>query len=127
MDNTFCVIDDELEVCDLLRLYFESRGYRCAVAHDGQAGLEMVRKIKPLAVLLDVQLPRRNGAEVLAELRRDPAFSKTPVLLMTGLLGKTSLSPDEWAKSIGADAVILKPFEFDALFAILSRMIPINA
>lgn len=115
MPFTFCVIDDEREICDLFRLFLESRGHRCVVAHNGADGLGTVKRIQPAAVFLDVQMPRMNGIEVLAQLRADPATADTPVLLMTALAKDTPRSGEEWAKSTGANAFLHKPFEFEDL------------
>jgi CheY-like chemotaxis protein len=117
MTMTFCVIDDEREICDLFRLIFESRGHRCVIAHNGADGLEAVRAHRPAAVFLDVQMPRMNGIEVLAAIRADKAISATPVMLMTALTQETNMPPRDWAKSTGADAFLPKPFELDDLLA----------
>lgn len=122
MALTFCVIDDEREICDLFRLIFESRGHRCLVAHNGPDGLAIVKAQKPAAVFLDVQMPRMNGVEVLAALRADERVARTPVLLMTALTSDAPRSPEDWARSTGADAFLPKPFELDELFAAVQRL-----
>lgn len=122
MPLTFCVIDDEREVCDMLRLLFESRGHRCVVAHDGKSGLELAEKVRPAAVFLDVQMPRMNGYEVLAGLKKNPATAQIPVLMMTALTRQSDRTPDEWAKSVGADAFLSKPFEMEELFRGVERL-----
>lgn len=116
-NQAFVIIDDEREVCDLLRLLFESRGRRCLVAHDGRQGLELVREHRPAAVFLDVAMPVMNGYEVLNILKSDEATKDIPVLVMTALTTNSDLSRDEWSKSIGADAFLNKPFDIDELIA----------
>ncbi|CAN5461723.1 N/A [soil metagenome] len=118
----FAIIDDEYEVCDVLRLYFESRGHRCIVAHDGEQGLAIIRDKQPAAVFLDVAMPKMNGYEVLTRLRDDPATAKLPVLLMTALTRGETRSPEEWAKATGADAFLAKPFEFDQMLHVVEKM-----
>jgi CheY-like chemotaxis protein len=117
VSSTFCVIDDEREICDLFRLIFECRGYRCVIAHNGEDGLAAVRAHRPAAIFLDVQMPRMNGLEVLAAIRADPTISATPVMLMTALTSETNTPPRDWAKSTGADAFLPKPFDLDDLLA----------
>ncbi len=125
-DQAFVIIDDEREVCDLLRLLFESRGRRCLVAHDGRQGLELVRDHQPAAVFLDVAMPVMNGYEVLNILKSDQATKHIPVLVMTALTRNSDLSRDEWARSIGADAFLNKPFEIDDLLASVEGLTGLN-
>jgi len=118
----FCIIDDEREVCDMLRLFFEARGHQCVLAYDGAAGLEAIHKHHPAAVFLDVAMPRMTGFEVLAKLRADPAFAQLPVLLMSALVREQRRSSEEWAKATGATAFIEKPFELDELLRLVEKL-----
>lgn len=122
MPLTFCIIDDEREVCDILRLYFEARGHRCLIAYDGRTGIELVRRQKPAAVFLDLQMPKMNGYEVLNELRSSKDTKDVPIMLMTALTRNTNLSDGEWAKSTGADAFLEKPFELDELLSVVEKL-----
>lgn len=123
----FCIIDDEREVCDLLRLFFEARGHPCVLAYDGATGLELIRKHKPTAVFLDVAMPRMNGFEVLTKLRSEPELAGLPVLLMSALVREQQRSPEEWAKATGATAFIEKPFELDELLRIVEQLTGVKA
>ena len=122
MGLTFCIIDDERDVCDILRLYFESRGHRCLIAHDGESGLKLIRQNKPAAVFLDLQMPRMNGYEVLTKLRADETIRETPVMMMTALTRDPSLSDEQMANSAGANAFLSKPFELDALLNAVEKI-----
>lgn len=123
MGLTFCIIDDERDVCDILRLYFESRGHRCLIAHDGESGLKLIRQHKPAAVFLDLQMPRMNGYEVLTRLRSDEAIRDTPVMMMTALTrDNPSVTNEQMAKSANANAFLSKPFELDALLGAVEKM-----
>lgn len=122
--RTVCVIDDEREVCDLLRLLLESRDIRCLVAHDGRTGLAMVRKHRPDAVILDVKMPEMNGHEVLVELRKDKALGATPVMMMTALTADERRTDAEWEEILGVQAFLTKPIHLDALMERLERLIP---
>ena len=123
MALTFCIIDDEREVCDILRLYFESRGHRCLIAHDGETGLRLIREHRPQAVFLDLQMPRMNGYEVLTILRQEPEIAETPVMMMTALTKENpSVTDEQMAKSANADAFLSKPFELDDLLEAVEKM-----
>lgn len=128
MDSlTFCIVDDEREVCDILRLFFESRGHRCLMAHDGEAGLALIRAVRPAAAFLDVAMPRMNGLEVLTELRQDPETANIPVLMMTGMTHESTTNEAEWAKASGASAFLSKPFNFDQLLEMVEKITQVKA
>ena len=58
------VVDDDANICELLRLYLTKEGYQVTVANDGEEGLEKFNAVKPDMVLLDVMMPRMDGLEV---------------------------------------------------------------
>lgn len=122
MSLTFCIVDDEREVCEILRLFLESRGHRCELAYDGKAGLELIRRVRPAAVFLDLQMPVMNGYEVLQALRGDQEVASTPVLMMTALTKNSELSTEEAAESTGADLFLHKPFELDELLDAIEKL-----
>ena len=119
---TFCLIDDEREICDLIRLFLESRGHRCVVAYNGGAGLEIVREHRPAAVFVDLQMPVMNGYEVIESIRKEPHIAQTPILLMTALTRGELQSTEEWARSSGADYFLNKPFEFNEIITAMHKI-----
>jgi CheY-like chemotaxis protein len=121
------VVDDEREVCDLLRILMESRDVRCLVAYDGRSGLEMIRRHRPDAVVLDVMMPEMNGHDVLVELRKDPETHSIPVLMMTGLTEDDRRTDKDWEELLGVRAFISKPLHLDDLMERLDRLLPENA
>ena len=84
--------------------------YRFVEAEDGEQALELARRDRPDLIVLDVMLPRLNGLEVLAELRRDAELSTIPVVIVTAWSHAQSL-----AVSSGADHFVSKPFDPDDL------------
>jgi len=102
--GTVLLIEDESEIADLLRLYFEKEGYRLLHAESGERGLELLESPGVTAVLLDLGLPGINGIEVCRRIRMR---SDLPVLMLTA-------RDDEIDKilglEIGADDYITKPF-----------------
>lgn len=75
------IVEDDVELCKLVKRYLESMGYSVSLAHTGPAGLTTARKENFHAVILDVMLPGMDGFEVLRHLR---AESHVPVLMLTG-------------------------------------------
>ena len=106
-----CVIDDEREICDLIRLMLESRHFSCCIAHDGESGLDCIRKFKPVLVILDMQMPKMNGYELLIQMRKDAATRDIPAMVLTGLTMETGRSDEEWRRSVGVDAFMTKPID----------------
>jgi two-component system, OmpR family, response regulator AdeR len=98
------IAEDEPEIAEILRSYLERDGFRTVTAGDGELALAHQQILKPDLVLLDVQMPKRDGFSVLAEVRRR---GSTPVIMATARaedLDKLS------ALHIGADDYVIKPF-----------------
>lgn len=111
MSLLIAIVDDEREVCDLLRILFESRGYKTVVAHNGVEGLALVRTRRPAAVLLDLKMPGMNGLELVQALKKDPELKAIPAVLMSAITRESGISDTEWARSAGADGYLAKPFD----------------
>ena len=91
---------------------------RLHVAEDGEKGIEFLRRIggfadapRPQLVMLDLNLPRRNGLEVLEELKGDPGLMIIPVVVLT-----TSAAPEDVVRSytLHANAYVTKPTDYDS-------------
>lgn len=98
------VAEDEPDIADVIVAYLEREGFRTVRAGDGRTALDLHLALRPDLVMLDVQMPRMNGWDVLAELRRR---GSTPVIMLTALdqdLDKLQ------ALRIGADDYVVKPF-----------------
>lgn len=104
MNALILVAEDETDIAEIEVAYLEREGFRCVHGADGKTVLELHRALKPDLILLDVGLPRVDGWEVLAEVRRR---GQTPVIVVTALdqdLDKLQ------ALRVGADDYIVKPF-----------------
>jgi two-component system response regulator CpxR len=80
MQNTILLADDDVELSDLLKEYFESEGFEVRVAYDGEKALEQARQPGLDLMVLDIMMPEMNGMDVLKELRHD---SRLPVIMLT--------------------------------------------
>ena len=104
------VVDDEPMVRDTLAQVLSDEGYVVDVAAEGTHALDRVHAARPDAILLDLMMPGMNGRQFLQALRDDPTYGAVPVLIMTAVHGlEINLS------SIGANAVVEKPFDVDDL------------
>ena len=104
------IVDDEIEICDFLQMFFEERDFKVEVAYNGTEALEKVASFKPDVVLLDIKLPGMDGLEVLAKIKEQ--FSHVRVLMVTAI--ETSEKIDE-ALRLGADNYITKPLSLEYL------------
>ena len=74
------VVDDDLNICELLRLYLTKEGYNVVIANDGQSAVTTFQEESPSLVLLDIMLPKLDGWQVCREIRK---FSETPIIMLT--------------------------------------------
>src|SRR3977135_2874319 len=104
-------IDDERNIVELLRLYFEKEGWAVLAAADGETGLDLHRRHEPDLIVLDVMLPRLDGLEVCREIRRR---GDTPILMLTA---RDDAADSVVGLELGADDYVTKPFNPRALVA----------
>lgn len=106
------VVEDDINIAELLRLYLEKDGFQVTVANDGGAGLAEFERVAPELVLLDIMLPVLDGWGVCREIRATD--SKTPIIMLTAK-GETFDKVN--GLEMGADDYITKPFEVKELIA----------
>ena len=99
------VVDDDDLQRDALADVLSRAGYAVEVAADGIAALEAARARAPNVVVLDLLLPRLDGASVLAELRRDPSLARVAVVVTTGV------HTSHLRRLLPADATLFKPLD----------------
>lgn len=99
------IVDDDRTTVKLLQTLLEMDGFSVAVAPRGQLALEMAHESMPDIFLIDQHLADMRGVDLVAELRADPVFAKTPMVMASGL------NIEEEALQAGANLFIAKPFE----------------
>ncbi|ADU31745.1 response regulator transcription factor [Evansella cellulosilytica] len=99
------VIEDDPNICDLLKLYLEKEGYAVTIAHDGEKGLIDYYDHQPDFIVLDIMLPKIDGWEVCREIRKD---RNVPVIMITG---KGESYDKIKGLELGADDYVVKPFD----------------
>jgi len=109
------VADDVLDNVTLLTRYLEYEGYDQIAAHDGQAALNKARDEMPDLILLDVNMPNKDGFTVLEEIRSDPAVAHIPVIILTA--ARLDPSDVQSGLNLGADDYVTKPFDRHELMA----------
>ena len=105
------LVDDDVELADMLSEYLHSQGFNVSLAHDGEAGLNLAASGSYDVLLLDVMMPKKDGFDVLKELRRT---SLMPVIMLTA---KGDDFDRIFGLELGADDYIPKPFNHRELVA----------
>ena len=107
MRDRVLVVEDEKDVRDMLRLNLKAGGFDVLEAHNGAVGLAIAKAEIPSVVILDLMMPEMSGMEVCRALRRNPATSRIPILMLTA----KSTEVDKVAGlEVGADDYVTKPF-----------------
>lgn len=115
-DKVILIVEDDTPFAKTLLDFTRKRNYKGLVAVRGDAGIEMAKTFKPLAILLDIQLPVKDGWQVMEELKSDPSTRPIPVHIMSSLqVKKESLLK-------GAVDFINKPFAFEHMQEIFSKL-----
>jgi CheY-like chemotaxis protein len=120
------IIDDEPDVTTYLATLLADNGWRVLTANRADEGLELVRRERPDAVLLDLMMPERGGLNVLVNIRKDPELKATPVVVVSGI--QSTLTTDYHAylerfKHYRPDAYLDKPVKVDELLAKLEELL----
>ena len=104
MDTKILLIDDDSDVCDIVKIYLENEGYEVKVASDGNEGISFFKMYDPDLILLDIMLPKKDGWQVCREIREQ---SSKPIIMITA---KSEVFDKVLGLELGADDFIVKPF-----------------
>lgn len=99
------IVDDDINICELLRLYIEKEGFSTVIANDGEQAVAMFNKEQPNLILLDIMLPKLDGWQVCREIRKT---SDCPIIMITA---KGEVFDKILGLELGADDYVVKPFE----------------
>ena len=105
------IVDDDENICELLRLYLNKEGFEPLVANDGEKAVEYAKTYFPALILLDIMLPKLDGWQVCREIRK---FSSVPIIMLTA---KSDTFDKILGLELGADDYVPKPFEAKELIA----------
>ena len=111
MQYKILIVDDDANICELLRLYLEKDGFDTGVANDGEQAVEYASKYSPDLILLDIMLPKLDGWQVCREIRKT---SETPIIMLTA---KGETFDKILGLELGADDYVSKPFDTKEVIA----------
>lgn len=103
--KTILFIEDESTLQKAAQEVFTQQGYKVVSAFDGESGLESAKKMHPDLILLDLILPKKDGFQVLADLKADESVKGIPVIVLTNLEGMGDVDK---ALALGANTYLVK-------------------
>ncbi|OQB14943.1 MAG: Transcriptional regulatory protein SrrA [Firmicutes bacterium ADurb.Bin193] len=104
-------VDDDVNICELLRLYLTKEGYEVLIAHNGVKAMELFAAHSPSVIILDIMLPGNDGWQVCRNIRN---ISNVPIIMLTA---KGETYDKVMGLELGADDYMVKPFEMKELIA----------
>ena len=114
------VVDDDPDIRDIVALVLELHGVPCETASDGVQALAALHVRDDVElVLLDLMMPRLSGLEVLAEMKRDPALARIPVVVISG-----NYVTEPQVLGMGANGYLVKPLDVDVLVTTVRQFVP---
>lgn len=121
------IADDEADVLEYIQAVLEEDGYGFLTASDGEAALQKAREEAPDLIILDVQMPKKDGFRVFSELRRDNATKSIPVIMLTAVTERTGIKfdGDAMGQYFGSEpeAYIDKPIDPAKLRQTVSKLV----
>lgn len=122
--NKVLVVDDDKNICEILKIFLEKDGLKVYTANDGETALKMFSEVKPTIALLDIMMPGMDGIELCKEIRK---IDDTPIMFISA---KDQTMDKILGLELGADDYIVKPFDASEVVArvkaILRRIITKN-
>ena len=121
MNNQLLIIEDNEQNLYLMRFLLEKHGFTIIGAEDGRKGIEMALNCKPLAILLDIQLPEMDGYAVAAELKKHKDIEGVPIIAVTSY---AMVGDREQILAAGATGYIEKPINPETFVAEIIQYLP---
>jgi CheY-like chemotaxis protein len=121
MNQTVLVIEDNEQNLYLVTFILERNGYEVIQARDGREGIALARSVKPLLILLDIQLPGMSGYDVARELRNNSELADVPIVAVTSY---AMVGDRERAIEAGCTGYIEKPISPETFLQDVERQLP---
>ena len=120
MAKKILCVEDSPATQKFISFTLKYKGYDVVTANDGVEGMEKVSNDTFDLIILDIMMPRMNGLEVLKEVKSNPEFSKTPVIMLTSEKGEEDR---QTALNLGAENFLNKPFQPPELLEAVTKVI----
>jgi DNA-binding response OmpR family regulator len=118
MKKTIVVIDDEPDILDIMQTLLEEQGYGVFTAVNAEDGLEQIKKNSPHLIILDVMMPKKDGFDILTDIKKDKRGALVPVIMMSARREFEFITK---AQNLQAADYLTKPFDSDELLRVIKR------
>jgi len=118
--RTVMIVDDSVTVRKVTSRLMERHGFEVVTAKDGVDAMEQLQDVRPDVVLLDIEMPRMDGFEVLRSIRRDEAIKDLPIIMITSRTGEKH---KQQAMELGVNEYLGKPFQEASLLSTIESVI----
>lgn len=119
MKPAVVIVEDDTNIALAQKMILEEY-YDVHLAHDGEAGLQLIQEKRPELAILDVMMPKLNGFAVCKRVKEDPSLASTKVLMVTA---KNQSDDEKEGMGLGADDYIMKPFEDVELLHVVRQVL----
>lgn len=114
------VVDDSVTVRRVTEKFLNTQAFSVLTAKDGMEALECIAEFQPDVVLMDIEMPRMDGFELLGHLRRDPQWQRLPIIMISS---RTAQKHREHAAALGATGFLGKPYQNDVLLDAIQEVL----
>ncbi len=114
------IVDDSPSVRRVVGNMLKQNGWEVQVARDGVEALEMISRETPACVLLDIEMPRMDGYELMATVRAQEQYRTLPLVILTS---RAAAKHQQRAMQLGASAYVVKPYQDEELINILNSLV----
>ncbi len=119
MKKKILVVDDEIDIVDIVKIFLEGKGYEVVCAYNGEDALKVIKKERPDLIILDILMPEMDGFDVCRKLKSEKETMFIPIIFLTA---KDELA-DKWkGLFMGAFGYITKPFEEENLLGKIEKI-----
>jgi CheY-like chemotaxis protein len=120
MKKKVLVVDDEPGIAEMIELELKFYGYEVITASSGKEGLEICKRLKPDAVIMDIMMPGMSGNQAAEEIKSDPSTSHIPIIFLTGMIRIKEVRKNH---VVGDQYILAKPFKSYQLLSILRKVL----
>jgi CheY-like chemotaxis protein len=118
LSRTILIVEDNNIIRDQLVAILEMSGYTAMAAANGSDGLRLACQSRPALIISDVAMPELNGLDMLRNIRQNPEFDHTPVVLLSAMIATEDIRK---GLELGASDYLIKPFRITDLLQVVSR------
>ncbi len=112
------VVEDDIDIANMLRIYFSGQGYDVQVATRGNDALDFTRKQLPHLIVLDIMLPDMDGLSLVKTLKNTPSAAQIPVVVLSA---SPEVDVSEISLAAGAEEFLTKPVRLQTLQDVINR------